>query len=103
MKCVYVLRLANNKFYVGSTNDIYILLKQVFSKKTDNKWLKLYTPLYVDKIVHNCTSEEEYKYLLKYIKDYGVENVRGQLFDSFTHEQESLKEIIEKINKNRTF
>ena len=99
---VYALRLSNNKFYIGSTYNIYVTLKHVFSKKHEkNQWLKLYEPKYVDKIIHNCYPDDEYKYLIEYIRKYGVENVRGPRFDSFVHEQESLKEIIEKVTKNK--
>lgn len=100
MKCIYALQLMNNKFYVGSTYNIYVTLKHVFSRKTEkDQWLKLHTPLYVDKVVHGCDPEEEYKYLLKYIRKYGVDNVRGPLFESITYEQESLQEVAEKIDK----
>jgi len=99
MKCIYALRLTNNKFYVGSTYNIYITLRHVFNQKlVKDSWLKQYKPLYVDKVIHNCVPEEEYKYLVKYIRKYGVDNVYGTLFDSFLHEQESLREILERYN-----
>ena len=97
---IYVLRLTNDKFYVSSTYNIYSTLKNVFSKNKDKDiWLKKNEPMYVDKVVHNCSPDEEYKYLLKYIREYGVDNVRGPTFDSFTYEQESLREIKESIKR----
>ena len=102
MKCVYALQLVSNKYYVGSTYDIYSTLRNIFTKKYNkDPWLKQYAPLYVDKVVHNCEPEDEYKYLVKYIREYGVDNVRGPLFDSFTHEREALREIREKIEKTK--
>lgn len=98
MKCIYALQLVNNKFYVGSTYDIYSTLRHIFSNKTTkDPWLTQFKPLYVDKVIHNCEPEEEYAYLLKYIREHGVDNVRGPLFDSFTYERESLREILEKL------
>lgn len=99
MKVVYALQLMNNKFYVGSTYNFHETMKYIFSKNTKkDQWLMHNKPLYVVKVVHNCKPEEEYKCLLKYIREYGVDNVRGPSFDAFTHEQETLREITEKIN-----
>jgi hypothetical protein len=96
MKCIYAIRLLNNKYYVGSTYDIYYTLKHIFSSNTvKDPWLVQNKPICIDKVVHDCTSEDEYKYLLKYIRQYGVANVRGPTFDSFVHERESLREINE--------
>lgn len=98
MTCIFAIRLVQNKFYVGSTYNIYSTMNHIFNTKTKkDKWLEQYQPLYVDKVVHNCKPEEEYDYLIKYIREHGVDNVRGPLFDSFTHEQESLREIMKKI------
>ena len=91
---VYVLQLLNNKFFVGSTYDIYATLRQVFSTNAQkHPWLNNYKPLYVHKIVHNCDTSDEHRYLIKYIREYGVDNVRGSTFDACTYEQESLREI----------
>lgn len=100
MKCVYALRLMNNKFYVASTYDIYATLKNIFTKDTKkDTWLVNNKPLYIDKVIDNSESDDEYKYLIKYIRKYGVDNVRGPLFDSFTHEKESIREILDRIEK----
>lgn len=100
MNYIYALRLINGKFYVGSTHCVYTALKIAFSKNTiKDRWLILHKPMYVDKIVYIYNSDEEYKYLLIYIRKYGVENVRGPLFDSITHERESMREVLESIKK----
>lgn len=100
MKSIFALKLKQNKYYVGSSYDLQSTLYQLFNKRImKDKWLNQYEPFYVHKIVYNCTSEDEYKCLLLYIRKYGVDNVRGPTFDSFTHERESLREIIEKIKE----
>lgn len=98
-KTIYVIKLVNNKYFIGSTYNLSTELKDIFTKKNTNKhnWLKQYEPLYVHDIIHNCHHDEEHIYLLKYIRLYGIENVRGSTFDSFTHEQESLNEIIRNL------
>ncbi len=101
MKYVYVLRLTNNKFFVSSTYNLYPTLKDMFSKHDKkHNWLLLYHPLYVDSIIADCNDNDEYEYLIKYIRNHGVDNVRGRLFDSSIHASESIREIMEKINKD---
>ncbi len=101
MKSIFAIKLLNDKFYVGSSYDVNRTLKYIFGNKSKRTWLVENKPFYVDKIIHDCDPNEEYNYLIKYIRMYGVENVRGPLFDSFTHERESLREINEKINKTQ--
>lgn len=87
-KIVFIIQLINNKFYIGSTYDIFLTLKQIFNKKPlTDYWLRTYKPLYVHKVVHNCKSEDEYKYLMKYIKEFGNDNIRGPTYDSFKHKK----------------
>jgi len=94
---VFILKLINNKYYVGSTNNIYSTFQQLFSPNVNNKWLKMYKPLYVHKVVYNCNQDDEHTYLLDYIDKYGLDNVRGHTFDSTTYEKELMKEIKKKL------
>lgn len=101
MSIVYALKLLNNKYYIASTYDLKTTLKYMFNVKTQkNIWLIHNRPLYLHKVVYNCQLEDEYKWLRRYIRKYGVDNVRGPTFDSFVHEQESLREIVEKVKNN---
>lgn len=98
MSFVYALKLLNNKFYIAATYDLHTALKLVFTVKSQkDPWLIQNKPMYVDKVIENCEPEDEYKLLRTYIRKYGVDNVRGPTFDAFVHEQETLREILEKI------
>jgi hypothetical protein len=94
---VYVLRLANNKFFVGSTYNITFTFKYIFKNNNKDNIFNKHKPLYVEHIFENCNDNDEYKYLVKYIRKYGVNNIYGPTMDSFVMERESIREIIEKL------
>jgi hypothetical protein len=96
---VFALKLLNNKYYVSSTHNIYSTLNNIFKGIHKDPWLTKNKPLYVHIVVDKCYLDEEYKYLIKYIRLYGVKNVNGPLLDSFTYEKESLREIKNEHNK----
>ena len=79
MVFVYVLQLANNKYYVGKTNDPTNRIKQHFNL-TGAQWTIKYKPLNILKIIYNCDAFDEDKYTLKYMKKFGINNVRGGSF-----------------------
>jgi len=80
---VYAIRLAENKFYIGSTYNLHATMKYIFDNQhKQEKWLNMYKPLYVDKIYTDCSEEDESYVLKMYINKYG-ENVWGKKYDSF--------------------
>lgn len=95
---VYIIQLANKKFYVGYSHNIYTTLKQLFSRSVKNKdpWVLHHKPLYVHRIIRECDPDDEHKYLVEYIRRFGVENVRGGTFDATVYENESLREVLKK-------
>jgi hypothetical protein len=83
MKYVYILRLVCNKYYIGKTNNPKFRLKQHFNFNGCN-FTKKYQPIEIIKIIPNCDNFDEDKYTLKYMKDFGIENVRGGSFCEIT-------------------
>jgi len=73
---IYVLKLTNNKYYVGKTNDLE-RRKQEHLNGTASTWTKKYKPIGIEKIIPNASSFDEDKYTLEYMNIYGVDNVRG--------------------------
>ena len=77
MTSIYVLKLENNKYYVGKTKDTHSRIKKHFSGK-GSEFTKKYKPKSVEKIYFN--TDDELKYTLKFMNKYGIENVRGGPF-----------------------
>jgi len=73
---IYVLRLENNKYYVGKTKD---LLKRLDSHKNGSasNWTKKYKPIFVERVIERASIFDEDKYTKEYMNKYGIDNVRG--------------------------
>ena len=100
---IYVLKLENNKFYIGITTDI---TKRFSEHKLQSKncanWCKKHKPLKIIETI-NTNFKNMYEatllediYTLKYIQEYGTENVRGGRFLG------SLAQINSKVNSYLT-
>lgn len=79
MVYIYTLLLENNKYYIGKTNNPDIRLDNHFNSFGSN-WTNKYKPLHVIEILNNCDDYDEDKYTLKYMAEYGINNVRGGSF-----------------------
>ena len=74
---IYVLECEEGKYYIGITFDFNKRLAQHLAGK-GAKWTRLYPPLRVVEIVHNgATLAMENEVTLRYMNQYGAENVRG--------------------------
>ena len=47
--CIYILKLSNNKYYIGKSNNIFIRYRQHLNGN-GSFWTKKYKPLYIEKI-----------------------------------------------------
>ena len=76
---IYILKLENNKYYVGKSND---LETRMISHKngTASMLTKKYKPISVEQIIPNACSYDENKYTIEYMDKYGIDNVRGGLY-----------------------
>lgn len=87
---IYVLKLQNNKYYVGKTDNFQKRIQQHFSGIGGSYWTKLYKPIEViRKFEINNTSLllssnkkifgglEEDKIVKEMMCLYGIDNVRG--------------------------
>ena len=92
MVTIYILKLIDDKYYVGKTVNLEFRLDQHFND-AGSIWTKKYPPIKIVKIYYNADTYDEDKYTLKLMSQYGIENVRG---GSFTHEflsEETVKYI----------
>lgn len=73
---IYILKLTNNKFYVGKSKNP---LKRYNEHITNggSLWTTLYKPLSIHKIISNVSPYDEDKYVKIYMAHYGIDAVRG--------------------------
>lgn len=77
MVCIYVLRCMHNKYYVGKTvKNVETRILEHFGTN-GSAWTRTHTPLEIVEIVENADEFDEDKYTKKYMKLYGIDNVRG--------------------------
>ena len=73
---IYILKLKNDKYYVGKTHDVDARFLEHISG-SGSLWTKLYEPISIEQIIPNATPYDEDKYLKEYMGKYGIDNVRG--------------------------
>ena len=76
MSCIYVIRCANQKYYVGRTIDV-VSRFNAHARGLGSKWCAAHLPL--DGIIelHPDAPFQELVITLKIMQRYGIENVRG--------------------------
>jgi predicted GIY-YIG superfamily endonuclease len=90
---IYILKLEDNKFYVGQAKNIENRFKQHLKGRQSSEWTKLYKPLEIIKVYEtkfNNISEAmpfENRITINCMKKYGWENVRGGDFCSLDKEK----------------
>lgn len=76
MVFIYVLRLQNDKYYVGKTTNPKFRLEGHFNNN-GSEWTKLYKPKQILELIPDCDDYDEDKYTKMYMDIYGIDNVRG--------------------------
>ena len=100
MVYIYILKQEQEKYYIGKTNNPNLRLKQHFNTE-GSKWTEKYKPIKIDQIIDNCDDFDEDKYTLIYMKNYGIENVRGGSFCELILSDSDI-ETIKKMIKGST-
>jgi hypothetical protein len=99
MVFIYILNLAQNKFYVGKTDKPKFRLDSHF-KNGGCAWTKKYKPIQILGLFPDCDDFDEDKYTLKYMSKYGVDNVRGGSFCQTTLSKENIITIERMISSS---
>lgn len=88
---IYVLKLKNNKYYVGQSTNVNQRIKQ-HERGEGSAWTQKYEPVEVVEIKKNASPFDEDKMTKQYMAKYGVENVRGGSYSQvrLTDEQEDI-------------
>jgi hypothetical protein len=69
---IYILKLENNKYYIGRTNNPKFRIENHFNNK-GSYWTKKYKPINVIEVINNCDEYDEDKYTIKYMNLYGID------------------------------
>ena len=76
---IYILKLQNDKYYVGATNNLDKRLREHMNGN-GSEWTKRYKMKSLHKLIHNCNTFDEDKYTKQYMNKFGINNVRGGSF-----------------------
>lgn len=76
MKLIYVLELENNKYYVGKTSRIEKRFDEHLNGR-GSEFTKKYKPNKIYKVYKELSEFDEDNYTKKYMKIFGIDNVRG--------------------------
>jgi GIY-YIG catalytic domain/Zinc knuckle len=90
MVYIYVLKLENNKYYIGKTDNPNIRLNAHFNCN-GSEWTKKYNPLEIIDIIPDCDKYDEDKYTKIYMDKYGIDNVRGGSYVKLELDTDTIK------------
>jgi len=79
MVYIYVLKLSSDKYYVGKSNNPVNRISDHVSGE-GSAWTTMYKPIEIIEVIPDCDDYDEDKYTLKYMGQYGIDNVRGGSF-----------------------
>lgn len=92
MEKIYILSLEGGKFYVGRTKNFVMRLHQHQTGK-GAAWTKKYSLVDVVEVIESRFPEDEDATVLRYMREHGVDNVRGGSFSRFDLQESDLKTI----------
>lgn len=73
---IYILRLAEGKYYVGKTDNVQKRFREHKVGK-GAEWTRRYPPVCVQSIIQYASPFDEDRYVKEYMGKFGVESVRG--------------------------
>lgn len=96
MENICVLKLEKNKYYIAKTNNSIFSLDDCHELDY-SEWTKKYKPIEIIELISN--DDEINKVVLKYMNKYGIDNVRGGIFNEMKLDKLKI-DIIKKILKS---
>ena len=96
MEYIYVLKCANNKYYVGKTNNLQKRLV-LHNSGYGSEWTKLHKP---EKIILSEPLKDKYhedNLTEEYMAEFGIDNVRGGSYCQLDFSSEIYGHLVKKI------
>ena len=108
MTSVYILKLKNNKYFVGRTSKTSYELQKSIKYDTLNglhtyEWLLVHEPIFLYDVIMDCKENDEEKYTIQYMQQFGIDNVRGSKYKDVILSDNTVKNIISKIHDSERF
>jgi predicted GIY-YIG superfamily endonuclease len=100
MEYIYILKLKENKYYIGKTKNIE---KRWNDHITGNGsgWTKKYKPIYLITTVISTSYFDEDKYVKEYMSKYGIENVRGGTYSNIDLDDNCISVLKKEIRHSK--
>lgn len=95
---VYVLELEQKKYYIGKSYNYISRLGEHVIGNAGASWTKMYKPIKLLKIVEAYDSFEEDFMTLRYMRDKGIDNVRGGSFCELNLKRDDISTIKKMLN-----
>ena len=95
---IYILKLENDKYYVGRTANPTVRIKKHY-ESYGSAWTSKYKPVETLEVIPGCDNYDEDKITKQYMDKYGIDNVRGGSYCQLELTEEQ-KRFIEKEIKN---
>jgi predicted GIY-YIG superfamily endonuclease len=92
MDSIYILRLNNDKWYVGRTANVERRFEQ-HKKGEGSKWTFLHQPINIHEVRECKSDDDEDNVTIEYMKQFGIYNVRGGRFCAVELKPWNVKEI----------
>ena len=73
---VYVLKLADDCWYIGKAGDVEKRIEQ-HNGSSGSAWTRLHKPIRVETIIKDVSPFDEDRYTKEYMAKYGIDKVRG--------------------------
>lgn len=107
MVSIYIIRLENNKFYVDSENDNNENrerhIPKVIQKHIEGnggEWTEKFKPICLYKMYKKCRKNDVNKYTKIMMRKYGINNVRGGIYNKLKIEDKEKILLMKELGKD---